>query len=76
MCQAIGQRLCLFLKTKFVRQADSFAERALSFAVMPCRMVVSTRIVKLVVGILTPADALIETVQPIFAFLFGHSRTF
>ncbi len=60
--QAIGQRLCLFVEAKFARQADGFAERVLSFAVMPCGIGVGTRIVKLVVGILTPPDALIETI--------------
>ena len=75
MLQPIGQRLCLFCEVKFLRQADGFAEKVLRVAVMPCRMGVGTRIVKLVVGILTPPDALVEPVQPIFAFLFRHRRT-
>jgi len=73
--QAIGQCLCLFLEAKFVCQDDGFSERILSLAVMSCWMGVGTRIVKLVVGILTPPDALIETTQPIFALFFGHHRT-
>ena len=73
---AIGQHLCLFVEAKFASQADGFAERVLSFAVMPGRISVDMRIVKLLVGILAAPDALIETIEAILAFLLVHHRTF
>jgi hypothetical protein len=42
---------------------------------MSGRTIVSTRIIKLVVGIFAPANAFIETIKPFFAFLFSHRRS-